>query len=79
MKSLLKLTTAFSLLAIAVVAQTSAPAAWTPELQIKTRTVGTPRVSPEDARRAHAYDRLAAPTARAQRTQDATRGRAGEH
>ncbi|HXT62818.1 MAG TPA: S9 family peptidase [Pyrinomonadaceae bacterium] len=50
MKSLLRLTTAFSLLAIAVVAQTSAPTAWTPELQIKTRTVGTPRVSPDGQR-----------------------------
>jgi Tol biopolymer transport system component len=41
---------ALSLFAIAVSAQTNAPTAWTPDLQIKTRTVGTPRVSPDGKR-----------------------------
>jgi dipeptidyl aminopeptidase/acylaminoacyl peptidase len=37
-------------LIITIAAQTSAQTTWTPELQIKTRTVGTPRVSPDGKR-----------------------------
>ena len=50
MKSLLKLAAALSLFVIAVTAQTTAPTVWTPELQIKTRTAGAPRVSPDGKR-----------------------------
>ena len=51
MKSLGIITIALVALASVANAQTSAPAAWTPELQMKVRTVGAPRVSP-DGRRA---------------------------
>lgn len=50
MKFLLKLTAALSLFVIAVNAQTGAPNTWTPELQIKTLMVGTPRLSPDGKR-----------------------------
>jgi len=38
------------LLVLVANAQTNSPAAWTPELQIKTRTVGSARVSPDGKR-----------------------------
>ena len=47
MKRLVNISALFMLLMVVAHAQTSAPAAWTPELQIKTRTVGTARVSPD--------------------------------
>ena len=50
MKTLVKATLALSLLACAAAAQTVAPAAWTPEMQIKVRAVATPRVSPDGRR-----------------------------
>jgi Tol biopolymer transport system component len=50
MKSLVTATFALLLLVCASKAQTGAPAAWTPELQIKVRAVGTPRVSPDGRR-----------------------------
>jgi len=50
MKSLAKLTIAFLALTLVVSAQTTTPVAWTPELQIKTRAVGAPRVSPDGKR-----------------------------
>src|SRR5215218_6734374 len=50
MKTLLKATFALLLLAPASTAQTAAPAAWTPELQIKVRAIATPRVSPDGRR-----------------------------
>jgi hypothetical protein len=45
MKSFAKSAIALLAFALVVNAQTNSPAAWTPELQIKTRTVGAPRVS----------------------------------
>jgi dipeptidyl aminopeptidase/acylaminoacyl peptidase len=53
MKSLARLTIAFLVLASIVNAQTSAPAAWTPESQIKVRAVGSPQVSPDGKRVAY--------------------------
>jgi dipeptidyl aminopeptidase/acylaminoacyl peptidase len=50
MKTLLKATFALLMLVSAAAAQTGAPAAWTPELQIKVRAVATPRVSPDGRR-----------------------------
>ena len=50
MKTLLKATFALLLLASASKAQTGAPAAWSPEMQIKVRAVGSPRVSPDGRR-----------------------------
>jgi dipeptidyl aminopeptidase/acylaminoacyl peptidase len=50
MKSLSKLAIAFLTFTLVVNAQTNTPAAWTPELQIKTRAVGSPRVSPDGKR-----------------------------
>jgi dipeptidyl aminopeptidase/acylaminoacyl peptidase len=50
MKSLAIATLALLVLAPATLAQTSAPGAWTPEMQIKVRAVGTPRVSPDGRR-----------------------------
>jgi dipeptidyl aminopeptidase/acylaminoacyl peptidase len=50
MKSMLKLTTALFLFVTVVTAQNGAPAVWTPELQIKTRAIGSPRVSPDGKR-----------------------------
>lgn len=50
MTSFAKLVIAFLAFALVVNAQTTSPAAWTPELQIKTRTVGAPRVSPDGKR-----------------------------
>ena len=50
MNSLLKATFALLLLVSASTAQTGAPAAWTPELQIKVRAIATPRVSPDGRR-----------------------------
>ena len=50
MKNLLKATLALLLVASASLAQTAAPDAWTPEMQIKVRAVATPRVSPDGKR-----------------------------
>ncbi len=50
MKNLLKATFALLALASAASAQTSAPSAWTPEMQIKVRAVASPRVSPDGKR-----------------------------
>ena len=50
MKNLLIATLALLLSASATLAQAGAPAAWTPEMQIKVRAVGTPRVSPDGRR-----------------------------
>ena len=50
MKTMLRLSVAVLVLASAARAQTSAPAAWTPELQVKLRAVGSPRVSPDGRR-----------------------------
>ncbi len=50
MKTLITTFAALLILVITSTAQTSAPTVWTPELQIKTRTVGTPRVSPDGKR-----------------------------
>jgi dipeptidyl aminopeptidase/acylaminoacyl peptidase len=50
MRNLLKATFALALLASAAFAQTSAPNAWTPEMQIKVRAVASPRVSPDGKR-----------------------------
>ena len=50
MKRLTKVSVMLCLLVATSHAQTNRPAAWTPELQIKTRTVGTPRVSPDGKR-----------------------------
>src|SRR5690349_13398117 len=53
MKNLLKATLALLVLASASLAQTAAPDApdsWTPEMQIKVRAVGAPRVSPDGRR-----------------------------
>src|ERR1051325_3739291 len=50
MKNLLKATLALLMVASAALAQPAAPDAWTPEMQIKVRAVGTPRVSPDGRR-----------------------------
>jgi len=50
MKFLAKTAAALVVLASAAVAQTEAPAAWTPELQVRVRAIGTPRVSPDGKR-----------------------------
>jgi dipeptidyl aminopeptidase/acylaminoacyl peptidase len=50
MKSLVKATFALLLLVSAATAQTGAPAAWTPELQLRVRAIATPRVSPDGRR-----------------------------
>lgn len=50
MKTLVKATFALLTLASASAAQTNAPAAWTPELQVKVRAIATPRVSPDGRR-----------------------------
>ena len=50
MRALVKVTVALCVLASAAAAQTGAPAAWTPELQIKVRAIATPRVSPDGRR-----------------------------
>ena len=50
MKSLLKTFATVLCLVTSIVAQTNAPSTWTPDLQIKTRTVGAPRVSPDGKR-----------------------------
>jgi dipeptidyl aminopeptidase/acylaminoacyl peptidase len=50
MKSLAKVSTILLLLVITASAQTNAPSTWTPGLQIKTRAVGSPRVSPDGKR-----------------------------
>ncbi|MFY9620233.1 MAG: S9 family peptidase [Pyrinomonadaceae bacterium] len=49
MKILIKATATILSLAITITAQ-NAPTTWTPELQVKTRGVGTPRVSPDGRR-----------------------------
>jgi dipeptidyl aminopeptidase/acylaminoacyl peptidase len=49
MKFLVKTLTIIFCLAITITAQ-NAPTTWTPELQVKTRGVGTPRVSPDGQR-----------------------------
>jgi len=55
MKFLLAVTIAFLLTAFADAsqAQTSAPTAWTPEWQMKVKTLGAPRVSPDGQRVAY--------------------------
>ena len=53
MKFLLNTTAMLLMFAIGASAQTSSPATWTPELQIKTRTVGSARVSPDGKRVAY--------------------------
>lgn len=53
MKFLLKTAATLLVFVIAASAQTSSPAAWTPELQIRTRTVGSARVSPDGKRVAY--------------------------
>jgi dipeptidyl aminopeptidase/acylaminoacyl peptidase len=50
MRTFLKVTFALAALACAASAQTGAPAAWTPELQIKVRAIASPRVSPDGRR-----------------------------
>ncbi|MFL6256860.1 MAG: TolB family protein [Pyrinomonadaceae bacterium] len=50
MKTLLKATFALVVLGCAAAAQTGAPAAWTPELQLKVRGIASPRVSPDGRR-----------------------------
>ena len=50
MRHLIQITTTVLLLVLVANAQTNSPAAWTPELQIKTRTVGSARVSPDGKR-----------------------------
>ena len=50
MKHVVNIPVLLILLIVVAHAQTNAPPAWTPELQIKTRTVGTPRVSPDGKR-----------------------------
>ncbi|HEX6183480.1 MAG TPA: S9 family peptidase [Pyrinomonadaceae bacterium] len=50
MKITLRLSVAVLLLASAARAQMNAPAVWTPELQVKVRAVGSPRVSPDGRR-----------------------------
>ncbi|MDT5269636.1 MAG: hypothetical protein QOH49_1822 [Acidobacteriota bacterium] len=50
MKTLLKAMFALVVLGSAVAAQTNAPAAWTPELQVKVRAIAAPRVSPDGRR-----------------------------
>ncbi|MBV9924720.1 MAG: S9 family peptidase [Acidobacteria bacterium] len=50
MKTLLKVTLTLLALTCAALAQTGAPAAWSPEMQIKVRAIGTPRVSPDGRR-----------------------------
>src|SRR5215813_8874704 len=54
MKFLARMTAGFlacaSLAVVQISAQDGAPAKWTPELQVKTRVVGTPRVSPDGKR-----------------------------
>ena len=50
MKRLAIASIAFAIFASAVVAQTDAPTAWSPELQMSVRTVGSPRVSPDGKR-----------------------------
>src|ERR1044071_1677566 len=50
MKHVVNIPVLLILLIVVAHAQTNAPAAWTPELQIKTRVVGTPRVSPDGKR-----------------------------
>src|SRR5215208_3346868 len=50
MKCLIKMTIAFVAFASAAYAQTNAPMAWTPELQMKVKSVGPPRVSPDGKR-----------------------------
>jgi dipeptidyl aminopeptidase/acylaminoacyl peptidase len=47
---MLRLSVAVLVLASAARAQTGAPAAWTPELQVRVRAVGSPRVSPDGRR-----------------------------
>ncbi|HEX5702200.1 MAG TPA: S9 family peptidase [Pyrinomonadaceae bacterium] len=49
MKSLAKTCATLLFIAITITAQ-NAPTTWTPELQVKTRGVGTPRVSPDGRR-----------------------------
>ena len=49
MKALVKTCATLLFVAITITAQT-APTTWTPELQVKTRGVGTPRVSPDGRR-----------------------------
>ncbi len=50
MKFLVTASIAFVVFASATEAQTNAPAGWNPELQMKVRTVGSPRVSPNGKR-----------------------------
>ncbi|MEP6925155.1 MAG: S9 family peptidase, partial [Pyrinomonadaceae bacterium] len=50
MKSLARILFFALLFALTVNAQTNAPTAWTPEMQLKTKTLGAPRVSPDGRR-----------------------------
>src|SRR5205085_7782727 len=50
MRFLTSLAIALVLFTCAVSAQTAAPAAWTPELQMKVKSIGPPRVSPDGKR-----------------------------
>jgi dipeptidyl aminopeptidase/acylaminoacyl peptidase len=50
MRFLVTITIAFFLFASPVPAQTDAPAAWTPELQMRVKTLGAPSVSPDGKR-----------------------------
>src|SRR3982751_761164 len=50
MRNLLIATLALFAVASASPAQTTAPDAWTPEMQVKVRAVATPRVSPDGKR-----------------------------
>lgn len=50
MRNLFKATLMLLLLISVSKAQTGAPAAWTPELQIKIKAIGSPRVSPDGRR-----------------------------
>ena len=53
MKSLAKTAIVFALLALVSNAQTNAPTVWTPEVQIKVKTIDAPRVSPDGKRVAY--------------------------
>jgi dipeptidyl aminopeptidase/acylaminoacyl peptidase len=50
MRTFIKATLALLLLTSASTAQTGAPTAWTPEMQIKVRAVAAPRISPDGRR-----------------------------
>src|SRR5688500_9379222 len=50
MRSIVKASTILLFLFVVTITAQNAPTTWTPELQVKTRGVGTPRVSPDGRR-----------------------------